>query len=134
MALDWITITLFSIAVFGFFTVFTRPRLVLGISRRVVITGAASGLGRRTVDYLARRGDFVVALDIDDKGLQELRDTYGEERVLAVHCDVSDSKSLAEAVKAVRENAGEKCVDAIVNFAGLERDGEMTFQAQGCGY
>ena len=66
-----------------------------------------------------------MALDLNEKGLEEIRKQYGDGRVLAIRCDVTDSQSLADAVKAVRANAGEKCVDAIVNFAGVNREGEF---------
>ena len=41
-------------------------------SRRILVTGAASGIGRATCELLSRLEAHVVAVDIDDAGLQSL--------------------------------------------------------------
>ena len=43
-----------------------------GCKRTVVVTGAASGLGRATCHKLATTGDFVVAMDMNESLLQTL--------------------------------------------------------------
>ena len=43
-----------------------------GCKRTVVVTGAASGLGRATCHKLAATGDFVVAMDMNESLLQTL--------------------------------------------------------------
>lgn len=42
------------------------------LAERVVITGAASGIGRALVERYLERGDEVLALDLDQEGLQSL--------------------------------------------------------------
>ena len=59
-----------------------RPRVV-------VVSGAASGLGRATCLALAEKGDRVVALDINSKGLASLAQECPH-HILTVACDVSD--------------------------------------------
>jgi len=41
---------------------------VAAVRRRAIVTGAASGIGRATTDLLRRRGDAVVAVDVDPRG------------------------------------------------------------------
>ncbi len=56
-----------------------------------VITGGASGIGRATALELARRGADIVAADVNDERLAEVRDEVEAlgRRYLAVHCDVA---------------------------------------------
>lgn len=42
------------------------------LNRKILVTGAASGIGRATVYYLADRGASVVGLDLDEAKLDEL--------------------------------------------------------------
>lgn len=55
-------------------------------TRRTIVTGAASGIGRATVERLRREGDEVIAVDIDPRG-QAAADACGARFVRA---DVSD--------------------------------------------
>lgn len=67
--------------------------------KRVLVTGAASGIGAVTVRKLVARGADVIALDRDAPGLEALR-----EEVPAVQtwtADVADAESLADAVAAI---------------------------------
>jgi NAD(P)-dependent dehydrogenase (short-subunit alcohol dehydrogenase family) len=64
-----------------------------GLSGRVaVVTGAASGLGRGSALRLAAEGCSVIAVDIDEAGLQTLGQDRGEAHgeILGVAADVSD--------------------------------------------
>jgi NAD(P)-dependent dehydrogenase (short-subunit alcohol dehydrogenase family) len=81
--------------------------------RRVVITGAAGGLGSATVRRLAGAGWTVYAADLDSPALREL----AGDRVVPVVVDVTDETS----VDALRDRvAGETSrLDAVVNFAGV---------------
>ena len=59
------------------------PRL----SKVALITGGASGFGAEVARQLARRGDDVVLLDVDDEGGKRVADELGG---TFLHCDVSD--------------------------------------------
>ena len=80
-----------------------------------VITGAASGIGRGTVDLFVAEGARVIAADIqDDKGARIEEDHKG--MVQYVHCDVADEKDIATAIAAARERFGR--LDVLFNNAG----------------
>jgi NAD(P)-dependent dehydrogenase (short-subunit alcohol dehydrogenase family) len=79
--------------------------------RRVVVTGAASGIGKGTALLLLERGSEVVAVDINEEGLAEVAEAGGE----TVVCDISSAEGRARLL----ESAGE--VDGLVNAAGIIR-------------
>jgi NAD(P)-dependent dehydrogenase (short-subunit alcohol dehydrogenase family) len=80
-----------------------------------VITGAASGIGRGTVDLFVREGARVIAADIqDDKGARIEEEHKG--RAHYVRCDVTQEKDIAAAVTAAEKQFGR--LDCIFNNAG----------------
>jgi all-trans-retinol dehydrogenase (NAD+) len=87
--------------------------------RRVVITGAASGLGRLMCERLMREGAVVHALDVDAEGLAALCDgAPGERGRLVTHvCDLASRTSIASTADAV---LGEEAhIDLLINNAGI---------------
>ena len=80
-----------------------------------VITGAASGIGRGTVDLFVAEGAKVVAADIQDaKGARLEEEHKGKARY--VRCDVSSEKDIEAAVGAAAEHFGR--LDFLFNNAG----------------
>ena len=80
-----------------------------------VITGAASGIGRATVDLFVSEGARVIAADIqDDKGARIEEDHKG--MVHYVRCDVSQEKDIETAVTAAKKYFGR--LDILFNNAG----------------
>jgi NAD(P)-dependent dehydrogenase (short-subunit alcohol dehydrogenase family) len=75
------------------------------VSKRVIITGAASGIGEATAKALRQRGAEVVGLDL--KGEDDL-----------ICCDVRDQESVDKAIAAAVERLGGG-LDALVNCAGI---------------
>jgi NAD(P)-dependent dehydrogenase (short-subunit alcohol dehydrogenase family) len=75
------------------------------VSARVLITGAAGGIGAATVAALERRSASVVGLDLDADG----------DRILA--CDVRDQESVDTAVAEAVDRLGG--LDALINCAGI---------------
>lgn len=93
------------------------------MSRVVVITGAASGIGKGLAQRLARRGDQLVLLDINADGLaaaaRELA-AIAATRGSTVHsqqCDVRDADAVEAAVADAWQRYGH--VDVMVNNAGI---------------
>jgi 3-oxoacyl-[acyl-carrier protein] reductase len=88
---------------------------------RVVVTGAASGIGRATALALSAVGARLALMDWDEAGLAATAEaTGGEERPLTHRVDVSDETSVDEAFEAVTAAWGG--IDVLINVAGIMRD------------
>ncbi len=86
--------------------------------RTVLVTGAASGLGRGVATYFASRMDCnVVALDMGMEGLSTLEQEVGSDRIAGVQADVTERESVASALEAGVERFG--AIDVCLNFAGV---------------
>jgi NAD(P)-dependent dehydrogenase (short-subunit alcohol dehydrogenase family) len=83
--------------------------------RRVLVTGAGSGIGRATALLAARRGADLAICDVDEVGLAQTEATAREmgRDVLARRVDVSDR----EQMRALADDVG--VVDLLVNNAGV---------------
>lgn len=85
--------------------------------KSIILTGASSGIGHRFANLLTAAGaDVVVAARRADR-LEELVD--GNERMVAVPCDVTSPESAENLVNAALDAFGR--VDAVVNNAGISR-------------
>lgn len=86
--------------------------------KTVVVTGAAQGIGAGIAQRLCRVGARVVAWDVSEPPAG----TFGphDPEVTFVHCDVSDERSVAEAVAKTLQETGQ--IDSLVNNAGITRD------------
>ena len=98
--------------------------------RRIVVTGASSGLGAGTVRLLAARGAHVLAVARRDERLQglaaDLADAPG--RVVPFRADVtSDADARAMVAAAVEAFGG---IDVLVNDAGAEVQGPIDVLSQ----
>jgi NAD(P)-dependent dehydrogenase (short-subunit alcohol dehydrogenase family) len=95
-----------------------------------VITGGASGLGKRTAEYFVRdRGARVAIFDLDDTGGESAAAALGADKALYCRVDVSDEASVAAGVARVVERFG--AIHVCINCAGvptpmkiLDRDGK----------
>lgn len=87
------------------------------MQKTAVITGAASGIGRRTVERLLAEGWTVWGLDLSNDALAKFqsKETGGRYRHHA--CDVRDVNSIKAAVAAVRKETD--TVGALVCSAGV---------------
>lgn len=81
---------------------------------RVIVTGAASGLGAATAAALGRAGARVALLDRDGDGARASAEAIAG---FAATCDVTDSDSASAAVEAAAAAFGG--IDALVNCAGI---------------
>ena len=87
--------------------------------RTVLVTGAASGIGRETALLAARRGADLAIADVDDAGLADVEASARGlgRRVVARHVDVADREQMREFADAVHDDVG--VVDLLVNNAGV---------------
>lgn len=80
-----------------------------------IVTGGASGIGAATAAQLAAAGASVAVLDLNPES--------GPGGHFAVRCDVADTASVDEAVRAVAEHFGR--IDVVVNNAGIGAQGTV---------
>ena len=94
------------------------------MSRRetIFITGAASGIGRSTASFFARKGWFVGAYDIDEQGLASLCEEIGSDNSCCRKMDVTELGSVREAVEHFSGFTGGE-MDVLFNCAGILRMG-----------
>lgn len=82
----------------------------------VLITGAAHGLGRAMTTLFLSEGWRVIATDVDDQAITDLKKNP---KILAVQMDVTSEESVRSAFEKVKT---EKInIDIIINNAGIDR-------------
>lgn len=84
--------------------------------RNVLITGAAGGLGQAMVKKFIDEGDYVFAADLSTEALKNLEVTFPE-KVTAIELDVTNSKSVQEAIDSICQNHE---LHVVVNNAGIQ--------------
>ena len=90
------------------------------MNRAVLVTGAASGIGRAIASRFLREGDRVAAMDLDLAALEIARSESWPnvgERFMPIAADVSNARDVAAAVAQARERFGR--IDVLVNNAGI---------------
>lgn len=93
---------------------------------RVIITGAARGIGEATALLLAERGDSVILVD-RDPGVQDcarqITEQSGNDQLVTVVGDVSDERTALEACDVGTAHFGG--VDGLVNNAAIGGDSSL---------
>ncbi|WP_309105186.1 SDR family oxidoreductase [Microbacterium sp.] len=85
--------------------------------RTVVVTGAASGIGRAVASRVALEGGVVVAVDLSEERLVQLSNEMPEGAIRPVNADITDAAAVARIIEAT-----EGRVDGLANVAGLADD------------
>lgn len=89
--------------------------------KRVIVTGAASGMGRATAHLFADEGARVAVVDLDPERVlavtDEIRSVHGPDAAIDVVCDVASHDSLKALVATVVDRLGG--IDVVINNAGV---------------
>ncbi len=83
--------------------------------RVMLVTGAASGMGRLVAQRMADAGATVVAADVNEAGLDET--AAGRDGIRPLRLDVTDTVAVAAAVKEIEANFGP--IDRVYNAAAI---------------
>ncbi len=89
-------------------------------NKRILITGASTGIGRSATDILARGGDTVYACARKTADLEELAHIPN---VIPLLLDVTSREQIQVAVQKLEAEAGS--LDALVNNAGISVSGPL---------
>jgi len=119
----------------GISDLFKRPAHELNLNdlpslegKKVLITGASSGLGFATAVDLANRGAFVIMAvrsGIPGKG-EEVKKASGSQKVDMIHMDLSDLESLAGFTEEVKQRFG--LIDIVVCNAAMVANRSRTLK------
>lgn len=85
--------------------------------KTVIVTGAASGIGKATASRIAREGGRVIACDIAAEKLEAFRAELPDADIITVAGDLTQQ----DAIDAVIAAAGER-IDGLANIAGINDD------------
>ena len=92
-------------------------------NRKVIITGAGSGIGQATVARLLSEGAAVVAMDVSEAGLaataQAAQAAGAQDRLTTLTVNVGDEASLKAGIASALKTLGG--LDVLVNAAGVLR-------------
>lgn len=93
-------------------------------AKTVIITGAASGIGRGTAQRFADEGANIVAVGRDEHQVRDALRDLPRERLAAIGGDVADAATADAAVKAAIDRFGG--VDVLIANAGIATGGDVT--------
>lgn len=85
--------------------------------KTVVVTGAASGIGRATTARIAREGGRVIAVDISADRLAEIAQSLPSADIVTVTGDITKQEDI-DRIVAVADGR----IDALANIAGINDD------------
>jgi NAD(P)-dependent dehydrogenase (short-subunit alcohol dehydrogenase family) len=109
------------------------------VTRTVVVTGGAKGIGRATTAAFAALGDRVFALGRDEEALAALGESLGTaaENVTTARCDVADEAEVERcfgeigAVDVLVNNAGVAAAAPLAKTSLADWEGQMAVNATG---
>lgn len=88
--------------------------------RRIVVTGAASGIGRATAELFAAEGAVVACLDRNAAAAAEVANAIGG---YAIAADITDEGDVTTATSRIQDRLGG--IDGLVNAAGIMATGSV---------
>ena len=81
--------------------------------KTILITGAASGIGKATATLCAEMGSKLILLDLNEKGLNEVKAEVSDTTVETITINLTDFESLKEMVSELPK------LDGVVSNAGI---------------
>ena len=91
-------------------------------SKRVIVTGASSGIGRAAAELFLRQGDRVALLSRRKETLDRLAEGTAS-RAIPIAADLSDERETESAVARAVESLGG--LDVLINSAGILKSGNI---------
>lgn len=91
------------------------------MNKNILITGAASGIGKRLTERLLAAGAGVCATDVDEAGLADLNTELGCERLMVEKLDVRDPVQWAALYERIESELGR--LDIALHSAGVCKPG-----------
>ncbi len=87
--------------------------------KNVLVTGAAGRIGSEDCRLLGQEGAQIIALDLDEEGLDELEQDLSDQDIelYSQVCDLTDRKALKDSIETIRDDVGP--VDVLVNNASM---------------
>ena len=87
--------------------------------KKILITGAASGIGRLMAIAFSEEGAKCILCDINEKGLVDVKKEIEKQGGTATiyTCDITDEKAVISMLKKIDQDAG--IVDILINNAGI---------------
>jgi len=86
-------------------------------SKNILITGAASGIGRACAEACVEAGARVILLDQNQEGLHETEKRAGESECLSVKIDLTSYSEFESIIKSVSEKMGK--ISGFIHSAGI---------------
>jgi 3-oxoacyl-[acyl-carrier protein] reductase len=86
-------------------------------NKKIIVTGAASGIGKAITLECVKNGAIVFAFDVNKSGLSELQDECDEGKIRTFDVDVSDSKQISQIFETFKKD--NVSIDCLVNNAGI---------------
>ncbi len=90
--------------------------------KTILITGAASGIGRATALFFASKGWYTGLYDVNEPDLKRLGDEIGQQNCCFSRMDVSDMTSVKKGMEHFSQHTGGS-MDILFNNAGIIRMG-----------
>jgi short-subunit dehydrogenase len=90
--------------------------------KAILITGAASGIGRETALLFAKKDWYVGIFDIDEQGLTRLESEIGKENCFSMVMNVTDENSVQTGIDAFAKKTEGK-LNVLLNNAGILKFG-----------
>ena len=84
--------------------------------KNVIITGAASGVGKELTKQMIKKGAYVAALDINEENLEILKQEINSKRLRTYNVDMGNKENIELFTEKYRK---EFDVDIIINNAGI---------------